>query len=54
MTAHARPRRINVPAYYLARPAGLWLAAFRPRSQDRTPPLASCASRERGSSDGNA
>ena len=25
-------RRISVPAYYLGRPAALWLAAFAPRS----------------------
>ena len=32
MTTHTRTRRISVPAYYLGRPAALWLAAFAPRS----------------------
>ena len=31
MTTNARIRRVSSPAYYLARPAALWLAAFAPR-----------------------
>ena len=31
MTARIRNRRASTPAYYLARPAGLWLAALAPR-----------------------
>jgi hypothetical protein len=31
MTTNARIRRTSSPAYYLARPAALWLAAFTPR-----------------------
>lgn len=37
-------RRISVPAYYLGRPAALWLAAFTPWSTTRKSPRASCAS----------
>ena len=37
MTTNARIRRTSSPAYYLARPAALWLAAFTPR---RAPTLA--------------
>jgi len=37
MTTNARIRRTSSPAYYLARPAALWLAAFTPR---RAPALA--------------
>ena len=33
MTTNARIRRASSPAYYLARPAALWLAAFTPQSQ---------------------
>ena len=41
-----RIRRVSSPAYYLARPAALWLAAFAPRPEpaDR----ASCTSEVRG------
>jgi hypothetical protein len=54
MTTNARTRRVSSPAYYLARPAALWLAAFapqpqpqptsEPRSADRT----SCTGEARG------
>ena len=54
MTTNARIRRVSSPAYYLARPAALWLAAFapqpqpqptsEPRSADRT----SCTGEARG------
>ena len=37
-------RRVSAPAYYLARPAALWLAALAPRSTARRSPRASCAS----------
>jgi hypothetical protein len=33
MTTNARTRRVSSPAYYLARPAALWLAAFAPQPQ---------------------
>jgi len=33
MTTNARIRRTSSPAYYLARPAALWLAAFTPQPQ---------------------
>jgi len=46
MTASTRTRRVNSPAYYLGRPATLWLAAFARRPVARTP--ASCASEGRG------
>jgi hypothetical protein len=32
MSTSARHRRVNAPAYYLARPASAWLAVFRPRT----------------------
>jgi len=35
MTRNVRIRRGSSPAYYLARPAALWLAAFAPRPADR-------------------
>ena len=35
MTSNVRIRRVSSPAYYLARPAALWLAAFAPRPADR-------------------
>ena len=44
MTTHTCPRRVSAPAYYLGRPAALWLAALAPRSAPRTSPPASCAS----------
>ena len=37
MTTNARIRRTSSPAYYLARPAALWLAAFTPQPQSRPP-----------------
>jgi hypothetical protein len=39
-----RTRRVSTPAYYLARPAALWLAALAPRSTTRKSPRASCTS----------
>jgi hypothetical protein len=45
MTTSTRPA--GVPAYYLARPAALWLTAFRSRSADRKSPRSSCASNAR-------
>jgi len=35
MTTSVRIRRVSSPAYYLARPAALWLAAFAPRQAGR-------------------
>ena len=32
MTTSTHTRRVSSPAYYLARPAALWLAAFSPQS----------------------
>jgi hypothetical protein len=50
MTTSTRIRRASSPAYYLGRPAALWLAAFArrpgPGPADRT--SASCASEVRG------
>ena len=43
MTTNARIRRTSSPAYYLARPAALWLAAFTPQSR---PPSASASGPE--------
>lgn len=43
MTTHTRTRRISTPAYYLGRPAALWLAALTPRPAAHVPPRASCA-----------
>ena len=40
MTTNARIRRVSSPAYYLARPAALWLAAFTPQPSP-APPSAS-------------
>ena len=44
MTTNARIRRVSSPAYYLARPAALWLAAFAPRPEPRQADRASCTS----------
>jgi hypothetical protein len=46
MTTNARIRRVSSPAYYLARPAALWLAAFTPRPRPGPAPAdgASCTS----------
>lgn len=50
MTTSTRTRRVNSPAYYLGRPAALWLAAFArqpgPGPAGRT--SASCASEVHG------
>ena len=35
MTSNVRIRRIISPAYYLGRPAALWLTAFTPRPAGR-------------------
>ena len=39
-----RTRPTGAPAYYLSRPAALWLAALEPRLTTRKPPRASGAS----------
>jgi hypothetical protein len=46
MTTSTHTRRVNSPAYYLGRPAALWLAAFARRPVHRT--SASCTSEVRG------
>ena len=50
MTTSSRTRRVNSPAYYLGRPAALWLAAFarRPGQGPTGRASASCASEVRG------
>ena len=48
MTTNARIRRVSSPAYYLARPAALWLAAFAPRLEARPADRSSCTSEGRG------
>jgi hypothetical protein len=52
MTTNARIRRVSSPAYYLARPAALWLAAFAPRPEPHPQPRpadrSSCTSEGRG------
>jgi hypothetical protein len=50
MTTSTRIRRINSPAYYLGRPAALWLAAFarRPGPGAAGRASASCTSEVRG------
>ena len=45
MTTNIRNRRASTPAYYLARPAGLWLAALAPRPANHASPDASCTER---------
>ena len=35
MTSNVRIRRVSSPAYYLGRPAALWLTAFAPQPADR-------------------
>jgi hypothetical protein len=45
MTTKARIRRVSSPAYYLARPAALWLAAFTPRPRSAPPSASQSASR---------
>ena len=44
MTTNARIRRTSSPAYYLARPAALWLAAFTPQSRPPSPSASASAS----------
>jgi hypothetical protein len=44
MTTRTRTRRVSAPAYYLGRPATLWLAALARASTTRTSPRASCTS----------
>jgi hypothetical protein len=34
MTSNVHIRRVSSPAYYLGRPAALWLAAFAPSPAD--------------------
>ena len=46
MNTSTRTRQVSSPAYYLGRPAALWVNAFARRPVDRTP--ASCASEVRG------
>jgi hypothetical protein len=46
MTTSTRTRQSSSPAYYLGRPAALWLAAYARRPVDRA--SASCASEVRG------
>jgi len=41
MTTRTRPA--GTPAYYLARPAALWLTAFRRRPANANSPGPSCA-----------
>jgi hypothetical protein len=52
MTTNTRIRRVSSPAYYLARPAALWLAAFAPRAEPHPEPRpadrSSCTSEGRG------
>jgi hypothetical protein len=56
MTTSTRIRRVSSPAYYLARPAALWLAAFspqprsasEPRPEPRPADRASCTGEVRG------
>lgn len=44
MTTRTRIRRVSAPAYYLGRPATLWLAALATAPTAHTSPRASCAS----------
>jgi hypothetical protein len=39
-----RTRRVSAPAYYLGRPAAVWLAALATAATRRTSPRVSCAS----------
>ena len=47
MTTNRRIRRASSPAYYLARPAALWLAAFTPSSAAAAAALPQSASKPR-------
>ena len=42
MTTSTRIRRVNSPAYYLGRPAALWLAAYARRPGPEPAGRASC------------
>ncbi len=54
MTTSTRTRRVSSPAYYLARPAALWLAAFSPQSQSPSPSASEPRLEDRGSCMGEA
>jgi hypothetical protein len=54
MTTNAPIRRVSSPAYYLARPAALWLAAFTPQSQSRPPSASASRPEDRASCVGEA
>ena len=43
MTTRTRTRSATAPAYYLGRPAFLWLASLEPRPAIRKPPRAPSA-----------
>ena len=45
MTTRNRERRPRTPAYYLGRPAGLWLAALAPRHGATGSPASQAAPR---------
>jgi hypothetical protein len=49
-----RTRRATTPAYYLGRPAALWLTALTPKSAPDRSPRASCAREVDGSSPAGA
>ena len=38
MTTRTHAQRVSVPAYYLGRPAALWVVALAPRPATQTPP----------------
>jgi hypothetical protein len=46
MTTRTCTRRVSAPAYYLGRPATLWLAALAAASTTHKSPRASCASED--------
>jgi len=50
MTTSTRIRRVSAPAYYLARPAAVWLGAFARRPEQLPTDRESCTSEARGSS----
>jgi hypothetical protein len=50
MTTRTRPA--STPAYYLGRPAALWLTASRRRPTDATSPRPSCAEQALGQGTG--
>ena len=43
-----RIRRVSSPAYYLGRPAALWLEAFAPRPEPHPADRSSCTGEVRG------